>query len=311
MGFFRRKQEGGLSEPGPDWAQPMSQDEAAAFLEAVARELKRRGLRHELGDGSVRVERGGEWSDFGLSNLAQFCHHVGRAGWQEAIATHFENLFTAEAEEARFQELVHDFGEIRPLLKVRLYPSEAFASVEQGGPARWELAPGLTAVFVYDLPTTVRTASVDDVARWGKSRDELLPVALENVRADPVESQPMAAGTSAPIACFADHFFAASHAFLLGEHLPPEANGSAVFAVPHRHALLYAPMVDMGVVESINRLILTALALFQDGPGSISSSLYWWRGGEVSLLPSHVEGSTAHFIPPPEFVQALEALPPT
>ena len=69
----------------------MSQEETTAFLEAVGRELQQRGLPHELGDGTVRVERGGEWSDFGLSNLAQFCHHVGRRSWREAIATHFDN----------------------------------------------------------------------------------------------------------------------------------------------------------------------------------------------------------------------------
>jgi hypothetical protein len=116
-------------------------------------------------------------------------------------------------------------------------------------------------------------------------------------------------GASAPIACFADHFFAASHALLLAERIPPAAKGSAVFTVPHRHALLYAPMADMGVVESINRLIPTTAAMFQDGPGSISPGLYWWRDGDVSLLPSHFDGGTAHFAPPDEFVQALETLP--
>src|SRR5919106_1607884 len=91
MGLFRRKRGGESPEPGLDWAAPMSQEETTAFLEAVGRELQQRGLPHELGDGTVRVDRGGEWSDFGLSNLAQFCHHVGRRSWREAIATHFDN----------------------------------------------------------------------------------------------------------------------------------------------------------------------------------------------------------------------------
>lgn len=288
----------------------MSQEETRAFLEAVGRELGRRGLRHELGDGTVRVERGGDWSDFGLSNLAQFCHHVGRGGWKETIASHFDNLFAAEEAEAQVAKLARDFEGIRSLLKVRLYGDTSLGGIELRPPASWELAPGLTVAFVYDLPTTVRSAGPAEVEAWGKSRDELLSVALENVRADPVESQPMAeGGASAPIACFADHFFAASHALLLGERIPPTAKASAVFTVPHRHALLYAPMVDMGVLESINRLIPTTAALFQDGPGSISPSLYWWRDGEVSLLPSHFDGGTAHFAPPDDFVHALETLP--
>jgi hypothetical protein len=98
-------------------------------------------------------------------------------------------------------------------------------------------------------------------------------------------------------------------AFLLGERLPPEAGSSAIFAVPHRHALLYAPLVDLGIVESINRLIAVAGPMFEQGPGSISPSLYWCRAGSVTLLPSQFDGSNIQFMPPDEFVQALNALP--
>src|SRR5690606_17545092 len=98
------------------------------------------------------------------------------------------------------------------------------------------------------------------------------------------------------------------HAFLLGERLPAEANGNAVFAVPHRHALLYAPMTDMGVVESINRLIVTGVSMFQQGPGSISPGLYWWRSGSISLLPAQLDGGNVQFAPPDEFVAVLNGL---
>jgi hypothetical protein len=287
----------------------MSHDEAAAFLEAVGRELGQRGLNHELGDGVVRVERGGEWSDFGLSNLAQYCHSAGRGSWQEAIANHFDNLFTAADAEAELEERAQHFESVCSLLKVRLFGVRSMGGIDPDPPASWEYAPGLTAAFVYDLPTTVRTVGATHIEAWGMSRDELLSAGLENTRAEPVESQPMAEGPSAPIACFADHFFAASHAFLLGERLPATANGSAVFSVPQRHALLYAPMVDLGIVDSIHRLLPTTAALFQDGPGSISPGLYWWHDGEVSLLPSDVDGGTVRFAPPSEFVQALDALP--
>jgi len=65
----------------------------------------------------------------------------------------------------------------------------------------------------------------------------------------------------------------------------------------------------MGVVESIQRLIVTAASMFEQGPGSISPSLYWWRNGTVTLLPSHIDGRNIQFVPPDEFVQALETLP--
>lgn len=307
MGFFKRGRE--QAAPGPGWAAPLTEDQTTAFLAAVGEQMERRGLPHEIGEGTVRIERGAEWHEFGLSNLAQLCHMLGEREWGEAIAEHFDNLFAAADDETRVQELARSFEGIRSMFKVRLYPGASLGGMDPRPPSSWELAPGLTAVFVYDLPTTVRTASETHVESWGKSRDELLSAALENVRADAIEVKPIAEGASAPVACVADHFFAASHAFLLGERLPPEAGGSAVFAVPHRHALLYAPLVDLGVIQSINRLIATAGAMFEQGPGPISPSLYWWRDGSVALLPSQFDGTNVQFIPPDDFVQALEELP--
>jgi hypothetical protein len=280
-----------------------------ALLDTVARDLTRRGLAHEIDDGRVRLAGRGENEYFGLSNLAQLCHMVGRAEWETTIAGHFDNLLAAEDAERELEAIVEDFEAIRALLKVRLYSDASMGGLEAAPPASWAVAPGLTATFVFDLPTTVRTASPTHVESWGKSRDELLDVALGNVRTDPVEAQAMSVSASGPVACFADHFFAASHALLLAERLPPSARGSAVFAVPHRHALLYAPVVDLGVVDAINRLIPTAVSMFRQGPGSISPGLYWWRESSVTLLPSEFDGRNVNFAPPDEFVEALNVLP--
>jgi hypothetical protein len=311
VGFFKGARGGGeQAEPGPDWAQPMSVLETVEFLEVVDRDLERRGLPHEIGDGIVRVEYAGETQEFGLTNLAQLCHIAGRQDWPEGIATHFDNMLEAVDAEAELNERARDFEGIRSLLKVRLYPGPSLQGTSPSPPVSWEVAPGLTGVFVYDLPTTVRTVSSEHVEAWGKGHAELLQVALANVRDDAVDETPMGEGEFEPIACSADHFFAASHALLLGERLPPRAGGMAVFAVPNRHLLLYAPIVDLGVVESINRLIVTSVSLFNEGPGSISPSIYWWRDGAVTLLPSEIAGRNVQFAPPDEFVEVLNALPP-
>ena len=51
-----------------------------------------------------------------------------------------------------------------------------------------------------------------------------------------------------------------------------------------------------------------AMNLFREGPGSISDQLYWWRGGEFVHLPHTVSGKSINFVPPDEFVQALNGL---
>lgn len=312
MGFLKRFVGGGETpEAGPDWARPMSRDDTTTFLEAVGAELDRRRLTFAIGEGMVRIERNGRGSDYGLTNLAQVCHQAGRDRWAATIAGHFDNMFAAEDASAAVEEAGTDLDAVRAMLKVRLFPDADLGGMDPMLPVSWEYAPGIVAAFVYDLPTTVSSVNVEHINGWGRSREELLAIALDNVRADTVESQAITdAGASAAIACFADHFFAASHAFLLGDMLPAEAPHGAVFAVPHRHALLYAPIVDLGIVESINRLIPTANSLFEQGPGSISPGLYWWRDGAVTLLPSQVEGNRVQVAPPDEFVQVLNGLAP-
>lgn len=296
-------------EPGPAWAQPMSQAEADAFLAAVRSELDRRGMASEMGESSIRVTRNGEQSEYGLGNLAQLCHQVGRGKWRATIASHFDNLFAAEDADAEVRERARTFDGIRDVFKVRLYPGASLGGMEPDPPARWELAPALTAAFVYDLPTSVATANADQVRAWGLSQGELLREALDNVRTEAIECQTVGdAGPSAVRACVADHFFAASHAFLLDERLRDAGVDQAVFAVPHRHALLYAPMADASVVGSINQLIPMAVSMFQQGPGSISPGLYWWRSGTVTLLPAEFDGRNVAFRPPDEFVEALNRL---
>lgn len=312
MGFLKRMLGGGDDAgggPGPAWAQPMSKAEADAFLAAVREELGRRGLEAEMGDAAIRVKRNGAWNEYGLGNLAQLCHQVGRGEWRPTIASHFDNLFAAEDADAEVRERARTFEGIRDVFKLRLYPGASLGGMDPAAPASWELAPGLTAAFVYDLPTSVATANPEQVAAWNRSHEELLTVALDNVRRDAVETQTVGdGGPSAVRACVADHFFVASHALLLDELLRDTGVDQAVLAVPHRHALLYAPMGDASIVRSINRLIPTAVSMFQQGPGSISPGLYWWRAGVVTLLPAEFDGRNVAFRPPDEFVEALNRL---
>lgn len=290
----------------------MAGRELAAFLDAVRREIERRGFSFTIEDGLIRIQRdaNGPPADYGLTNLAQLCHQLEPGEWSTAIANHFESLFQSEDEQARLAEVGVDFEAVRSMLKVRLFPAASLGGITPDPLVGWELAPGLVAAFVYDLPSTVATVNREHIEAWGRPREELLTTALANVRDDAVECRPMAgAGPSAPMACVANHFFAASHAFLLDERLPPAAVHGAIFAVPHRHALLYAPIVDLGLVDAINRLIVTTVSMFQQGPGSISPGLYWRRAGAITLLPASFDGRSVSFSPPGEFVAVLNDLP--
>jgi hypothetical protein len=42
---------------------------------------------------------------------------------------------------------------------------------------------------------------------------------------------------------------------------------------------------------------------YAEGPGSLTSSLYWWRDGKLLTLPTEVDAEGVQFSPPNEFVE--------
>jgi hypothetical protein len=173
-------------------------------------------------------------------------------------------------------------------------------------------AEGLIETLVYDLPGSVRTVPPDHVRKWGMSPEELFRLGLANVKAEPPPAkQIFDVGKGAAIqALVGDSFFTASHALFLEEHLAPPPPFGALVAVPHRHAVLYHPIENMRVIGAVNSMIPIAFGMYQEGPGSLSPGLYWWREGSLTLLPSKVSAQSISFSPPDVFVkEVLDRVP--
>ena len=76
----------------------------------------------------------------------------------------------------------------------------------------------------------------------------------------------------------------------------------AVVAVPHRHVVVFHAIRNLGVVKAISAMLPVAFGMYQEGPGSISPNLYWYRDGKFTLLPSKVTAKEITFLPPDTFV---------
>jgi len=76
--------------------------------------------------------------------------------------------------------------------------------------------------------------------------------------------------------------FAAGRLLLLDE-LAPGANGAVVtVAVQNVAAFLPLPNPRLSIANVL--MIAGAQSMFDDGPGSISPHLYWWRAGRFDKL---------------------------
>ena len=291
----------GSRDDVPGWARFFQPAAFRAFLEALDAELKRRGIAYEMGEGVVR-RTGAEPQEYGVVNLAQICNQAPRERWSSLVTEHFDRIERSRSEADGLDALGRDYARAQPLLKVRLYPSDFPVPA---GSVRRELAPGLNAALVYDLPTAIALVPPDHVQAWGRSPDDLFGVGLDNVRAEG-SSTPQATevGGATVHALLGNSFFVASRALLLEGIVKPTPFG-AVVAIPHRHAVLFHAIEDRRAVAAIQAMLPAAFGMFQEGPGSVTSNIYWWRGGVFTHLPARVTAKTIEFAPPAEFVELV------
>jgi hypothetical protein len=310
MGFLKRLV--ASDPPPPDWASFFSPAEYREFLSLVEADLRRRGLDVEMGDGFVTVSSPApEGSQMGLTNLAQKCHGTVRGEWQVVIAGHFTSLLAMHGRD--LDALAADFGQARRILRIRFYPDETMGG-PVGDPAKGPffraVAPGIQLALVYDFPEATSSVDVAHVAAWPYSEDEILFIARENTLAEPLPFRQSVPVDGANLEVLhGDSFYVASRLLGLGDLLPADAAEGALVAVPNRHTLLWHPIRDVSAIRAVQGMIQPVGTLFNEGPGSISSHVYWWNDGDLVPIPVARDGATIQITPPDAFVELLNRLP--
>lgn len=305
----------GKEQPVPGWASFFSRREMDRFLALVDEELKRRGVAYTLADdasGAHLTESEQEGSVLGLMNVAQRCHGAEKADWPEVVHDHFERvLVTAKSTADLLDSLGSSLEQAKPLLKVRLYPA-GMSGLEVA--VTDSPAEGIVATLVYDLPDSVAMVHKDHFKAWGVSKPDIFRLAMENVhREEGIDRQELGVEAGCKLnALMGDSFFTASHALFLEEHLPqPLPEMGALVAIPTRHLVVYHPITDASALNALQAMLPMAIGVFQDGPGSVSPSVYWWREaawwheGQFTRIPAEIEGKKLQVYPPNEFIEKV------
>lgn len=82
----------------------------------------------------------------------------------------------------------------------------------------------------------------------------------------------------------------------------------ALIGIPNRHAVLIYPIENHEVVKDINTLITITKGMYDEGPGSISSNLYWYNGDKLITLKIDVSNKTLKFSSSENFLNMLNTL---
>ncbi|MCP9947894.1 hypothetical protein [Actinomadura madurae] len=223
------------------------------------------------------------------------------------VSDHVTTIVTAVEEPLDLS----DFDLAQHLLRTRIYPAEA----DNGVLAARPFAPGLIEVVVVDTPTTVRTVTTEEMNGWPVSGDALFMLGRANVRADgPLQLDEQDLGGVRVSVLHGWTFYAVTHLAWLEEYLPIGPYGALVIA-PNRSLIVAHPLqISAGhpraryreAVAAATELQAQAHRAYEEGPGSLSPHLYWWRAGELTYLATRYEGDT--MVLPEEFASVLATL---
>lgn len=296
----------------PAWANFFTPVQYRRFLEHVAAHFTGQNRRFTLGDGVVYVEdaKHGDKHQLGLLNLAQMCARNEAQEWATIIGDHFRTLERSYSEQKVLEERLDDFTRVAELLAVRLWPEDYLAELDRTKILHRRELPGTISALVFDLPSSIRNVTPDEIKSWGKSEAELFRIGLANVMENcipDVSDQDLGDGVT--LTLFSDEsFFVASHALLLEEHPDCLGDFGTLVGIPHRHVLLAFPIQDLRVLQAIHTMIPIIAGMERDGPGSISPLLYWYKDGSYTNLPYKIDKTTLNFSPPEDFVAMLNLL---
>jgi hypothetical protein len=289
--------------PDPAEADPRDASDDDVFLELVRGELDRLGCSVFRLDVREAVVSGAMRGTVGLRTIQQTCTPLPRAQWRAVIAEHLGGL--AEAAQSRLD--LRDLDAVRPLLRTRLYDE---AGEERRLLAGRVVAPGLYEALVADQPNTVHGIPTEIADSWGEPIDDLLALGRAQVIDDGLlERQHLDLGAASATLLEDVSPYTTGHVAWLSSYIDIPVSGALV-VVPTRNVVLASPMVTrQESLAAAHALLLNADRLYDQGPAGISPHLYWWRRGELTILPGSLDGDRVEMRPPVEFVRVLEELP--
>jgi hypothetical protein len=291
------------SEP-PAWATPLSAEQYALLVVTVGETLDAihaEGQREAIDTGVLQLRNSdGETNAYGLQNLAQMLAMEPPADWPRLVAEHFGAMLTVDRPP---QSQAEALASLRVRMWHQDYVRQLPAAIHK------VMAPDLVLALVIDLPTKVMSVKAENLHTWGLTEEAAWSAAMENSRREPFEVVPQTRPDGTELLFLVgDNLYVTSHALWLDERLQIDAEKGALIGIPTRHLLVVLPIHDMRVVQAVGAMHSANLKIYNEGPGSVSPDVFWWRRGTFTLIPIDATVQPMKVTPPDAFVALLNNL---
>lgn len=288
----------------PGWAYPLSSEQYALFVVTIGDALDAlhaHDQRQAIGEGVLRLTNSeGEVNSFGLQNLAQVLAKEPPADWPRLISEHFAEMLTVDSPPLSTDEALKS-------LRVRIWHPDYVQQLPQA--IHKAIAPGLVLALVVDLPKKVMSASPDNLTLWGLTEELAWSVGEENSKREPFEIVPQTGPDGVEMFFLVgDNLYVTSHAIWLSERIAIEPDNGALIGIPTRHLLVVLPIHKFRAIKAVGGMHAANRRIFDEGPGSISPDLFWWRRGKFTPFPIDASTQPMKVRPPDDFVEMLNLL---
>ncbi len=284
--FRRGERRDGADVPRDGEFAFLSEAEAARLRTYVREAFAERGIEVTVEPGRVTADSG---LRFGLTNLAAVCHNDSRGPrrWRTLVDQHVDRVVRSLDGPQALRALP------RERLLAQLFPR----FIPGGDPARLKAfgygprsVPGLLEVLALDLPETVDMLTADSVAELG-GPTALRDRALQNLRAVRVDRHKVVRdkdGSHVDVLTGGSYFIA-SLALILDEVVhryakDASARDGVLVALPHRHQLAFHVVRGGDAGPSLHAMARFATVGFEQSPGALSPSVFWWREGAFTQV---------------------------
>lgn len=294
--FFKKKTD---NNEIPQWASFFDNKEHSIFIKELDNYFKTLNVQYDLGDGLVTVkENEFGLNKLGLTNVAQVCKQEEKKFYKEIIAKHFNSLIRA-----------NKFEEVKSYIGVRLYSNDYVASIGKENTIGKDFAGDIYSMIVFDFPDSVLSIRPEQTKFWNKTIDELFEIGISNVKAKyPLTITKETFPEFSIWFVQSEHFFTPNVAFDIENRKELIGSKGSLVGLPHRHSAIIYPIENLEVVKAITGLIPTIYEMNQEGPGSLSNNLFWYKDNTFTQLPYKIDEGKLQFFPPDNFLEILNEL---
>lgn len=305
--FFKKKTD---DNEIPEWASFFDNKEYSAFINELDNYFKSLNIGYELSDGQVEVETNEfGFNVLGLINVAQVCKQEEKKYYKEIITEHFSAMIRANKFDKEFEKIADDFEKVKQYIGVRIYDNEYVAHIGKENTIGKDFAGDIYSMIVFDFPDRVSNIKPDQTKAWNKTTDELFEIGTSNIKAKyPLTITKESFGAFSIWFVQGEHFFTPNIVFDIENRKELIGSKGSLVGLPHRHSAIIYPIENLEVVKAINGLISTIYGMNQEGPGSLSNNLFWYKDKAFTQLPYKIEEEKLQFFPPDNFAEVLNEL---